>query len=82
VSAPGWLALALVATLVATRGIGVVTVYEDWQLGMHLADGAALDALDALLVPYERAAAGLRALASFSAGALLLGAAVTRFSGK
>ncbi len=82
IPAPALLASALAATVVATLAAAAVAVYEDWQLGLRLADGAALGELSALLIPYERAIAALRALATFAAGALLLGAAVTRFSGK
>jgi hypothetical protein len=85
IAAPTLLALALAATTLATVAAAVVSVYEEWQLGSHFADGTAptdLRALAVLLAPYERAVAALRALATFAAGSLLLGAAVTRFSGK
>jgi hypothetical protein len=84
VPAPRLMALALAVALAAVVGAAVVAVYEDWEIGQRLAEGAPLHYVTAALRPFARAEAALRSLALFSGLSLLLGAGLTRWgsSGK
>ncbi len=75
------LAAALAVSIVAVAAVGMLGLWEEWVIGQRLAEGASPDFITRAMRPYVRAAAALRSVALFTALAMLLGAAVTRFSG-
>jgi hypothetical protein len=81
VPAPGLLASTLALAVAATAGAALVALYEDWEIGQHLAEGAAPAYVSALVRPWVRLGAALRSLGLFAGLALLVGAAVTRVGG-
>jgi hypothetical protein len=82
VSGPRLMTAALAIAVVAVLAVAVLGLYEEWLVGQRLAEGAAPGYVMAAMRPYARARAGLRAIALFSSLAMLLGACVTRVSGK
>jgi hypothetical protein len=79
---PRLLTAGLVLAVAAVAGTALIGLYEEWIVGQQLAEGASTVYVTASMRPYARAAAGLRSLGLFAALSMLLGAAVTRFSGK
>jgi len=73
---------ALAVAVVAVVTVALLGFWEDWIVGQRLAEGASPQWVTAAIRPYVRAAAALRSLALFAALAMLLGAALTRLSGK
>ena len=82
VPAPRLLTAALAFAIFAVVAVGLLGLWEEWIAGQRLSEGASPDYVTAALRPYVRVAAALRSLGLFAALGMLLGAGLTRLSGK
>jgi hypothetical protein len=81
VPAPALLGLALTVAIVAIGFVALIAVWEEWQIGQQLAEGAPVQLVQSAVRPYVRLVAALRSLSLFCGLSLLLGAALTRVGG-
>jgi hypothetical protein len=82
VPSPRLMLAALVFAVAAVIAVGLIGLWEEWIVGQRLSEGASPEFVTAAMRPWAHAAAALRSLGLFAALAMLLGAGLTRLSGK
>jgi hypothetical protein len=82
VPAPRLMTAALVTAVLAVIAVALLGLYEEWMIGQRLSEGASPVWVTSAMRPWVRLGSALRAFALFAGLGMLLGAAVTRLSGK